>query len=276
MSRSRPRCGSRSATRGGDEWRAEGDGPALLGALLVAGRDQWLLPACVALSGRKNFANRAENASLLGVHATLAWSVDADAVYPDPFGTCHEARSDDDNACSSRSVRPFGWLCRHNGSAGALAKIGGLSCDADADKSDDDNACSSRSVRPFGWLWRHDGSTGALLKTGPLNCPRSPNVWPPLKYLYESPVNGFMLLSSARATLDAPSAKAVAITNCLFSDCGLRDMACTFKAAAVKRNGPGANDNVRFAQAPLAWTKKLCRRAIEHPRMAVPPFAPGS
>ena len=249
--------------------RAEPDGPALLRALLLAGRHHWLVPAGVPLSGWKNLANRAANVSLLGLHATLARSVDADAVYPDPFGICHEASVDDDNACSSRSVRPFGWLWRHNGSAGALAKVGGLSCDADADKSDDDNACSSCSVRPFGWLWCHDGSTGAVLKTGRLNRVDSPKVWPPLKYLYESPENGFMLLSSASATLDAPSASAVAITNCLFSECGLLDMACTFKAAAVKKNAPGANNNVRLVQAPLAWIRKFCRRAIEHPRMAV-------
>src|SRR5437867_895922 len=82
-------------------------------------------------------ANRAENVSLLGVCATLAWSVEIDAVFSDPFGSCHLARVDDENACSSRSVMPFGWLRRHDGSAGALAKTGGSSCPAAADNSDD-------------------------------------------------------------------------------------------------------------------------------------------
>jgi len=210
----------------------------------------------VPLSGWKNLANRAESVSLLRLCATSVWSVDAVAVFSHPLGSCHaEDSPDDDNAWSSRSVRPFGWLWRHDGSAGALAKTGGLSCDADADNPDDDNACSSRSVRPFGWLWRHDGSAGTLLKTGRLNRPNSPKVWPPLKYLYESPVNGFMLLSSASATLDAPSASAVATTNCLLSEYGLRDTACSFKAAAVKRNGPGANNNVRLLEAPSAWMR---------------------
>src|SRR5438128_2712446 len=240
--------------------------------LLLAGRHHWLVVACVPLSGWKNFDNRAENVSLLGVCATLVRSTDADAVFSDPFGRCHMANEDDDIACSSRSLRPFGWLWRHDGSAGALAKTGGLSCRADADRSDDDNACSSRSVRPFGWLWRHDGSTDALLKTGRLNCPRSPKVWPPLKYLYESPVNGFMLLSSASATLDAPSASAVAITNCLLSEYGLRDTACSFKAAAFKRNSPGANNNARLLQVPSAWIRQLCRRAIALLTMAIPPL----
>src|ERR1700674_5229628 len=78
---------------------------------------------------------------------------------------------------------------------------------------DDDNACSSRSVGPFGWLWRHHGTAGALLKTGRLNRPGFPKFRPPLKYLYESPVNGFMLLSSASAALEAPSAKVAATAN---------------------------------------------------------------
>src|SRR5258708_36686223 len=75
-----------------------------------------------------------------------------------------------------------------------------------------------------------------------------------------------MLLSSARATLDAPSASAVAITNCLFSECGLRDMAYSFKTAAIKRNGPGANNNVRLLQAALAWPRKFCQRTIAQSR----------
>lgn len=87
---------------------------------------------------------------------------------------------DDDNPCSSRSVRPCGWLWRHDGSAGALANTGGPSSHADADNPDDDNASSSPSLRPFGWLWRYDGVAGALLKTGRLNCPGFPKFWPPL------------------------------------------------------------------------------------------------
>src|ERR1700694_608117 len=102
--------------------------------------------------------------------------MEAVAVFADPFGSCHTARVDDPNAANSRSVRPYGWLWRDDGSAGALAKTGGLSCDSDADNPDDDNAASSRSVRPFGWLLRHDGSAGALLKTGRLNCPASPKL----------------------------------------------------------------------------------------------------
>src|SRR6266853_589687 len=116
--------------------------------------------------GWKNFANRAANVSLLGVHAPLERSMDAVAVFSDPFGACHTASVDDDNACSSGSVRPFGWLRRHDGSAGALANIGGLNSGADAANPDDDNACSSWSVRPFGWLCRQVGLTAALRGTG--------------------------------------------------------------------------------------------------------------
>src|SRR6202049_2069480 len=101
------------------------------------------MPAGVP-SGWKNLANRAANVCLLGVCATVASLVDVVAVFADPSGACHMASVDDDNACSSGSVKPFGWL------------------------------------------WRHDGAAGALLKTGRLRCP--------LKYLYESPVNGLMLL----------------------------------------------------------------------------------
>src|SRR5438034_1370378 len=43
-----------------------------------------------------------------------------------------------------------------------------------------------------------------------------------------------MLLSSARATLDAPSASAVAITTCLLSEYDLRDMACSSKLLLLK------------------------------------------
>ena len=92
--------------------------------------------------GWKNFANRAANVSLLGVCAPLERSMEAVAVFADPFGSCHVARVDDPNAANSRSVRPFGWLWRHDGSAGALAKTGGLTCDSDADNPDDDNAAS--------------------------------------------------------------------------------------------------------------------------------------
>src|SRR5438105_10845656 len=44
-----------------------------------------------------------------------------------------------------------------------------------------------------------------------------------------------MLLSSAKATLDAPSASAVVITTCLLTEYGLRDMACSSEVAAVSR-----------------------------------------
>src|SRR6266566_8560104 len=166
----------------------------------------------------------------------LLW---ADAALSDPFGDCHAANDDDANAASSRSVRPFGWVLRHDGSAGALAKTGGgSSCAADTDNPDDDNAASSRSVRPLGWSWRQAGTAGAALKTGRTNCPGAPRLLP-LKYLYESPVNGLMLLSSASATLDAPSASAVATINCLLSEYGLRDMACSFEVAAID-DGSGA------------------------------------
>ena len=93
-------------------------------------------------------------------------SMEAVAVFADPFGPCHTASVDADNACSSGSVRPFGWLWRHDGSAGALANIGGLNSGADAAKPDEDNACSSWSVRPFGWLCRQLGLAAALGGTG--------------------------------------------------------------------------------------------------------------
>ena len=125
MPRLRPRYGSRSAIRGGGGERAGRGGPALLHAVLPAGRYYWSVPACVPPSGRKNLANRAENVSLLGVYATSACLVDADAVLPDPLGSCHEASVDDDSASSSRSVRPFGWLWRHEGSY-SLAVAGGV------------------------------------------------------------------------------------------------------------------------------------------------------
>src|SRR6266404_8892410 len=145
MPRSRPEVRLRSATRGGS--RAGRDGPVLL----QAGRHHRLLLACVP--GWKNLANRAENVSLLGVCATLAWAVPADAMFSDPLAGCHLASVDDDSASRSRSDR----LWRSDGSAGARAKTGGLTCATDADKSDADKACSSRSVRPFGWLCRQVG-----------------------------------------------------------------------------------------------------------------------
>lgn len=154
----------------------------LLHALWQDGRYHHGVPAG-APAGWKNFANRAENVSLLGVCATIASLADAVAVVADLFGACHTASVDDDNSCSSRSVRPFGWLWRHDGSAGALANTGGLNSGADAANPDDDNACSSWSVRPFGWLCRHEGAAGALLTTGRLDCPGFPELVPPLKYL---------------------------------------------------------------------------------------------
>src|SRR5438445_9510585 len=48
-----------------------------------------------------------------------------------------------------------------------------------------------------------------------------------------------MLLSSARATLDAPSARAAATATCLLSEYGLRDMACSFKAVVEDGSGAG-------------------------------------
>src|SRR5258706_1324128 len=64
-----------------------------------------------------------------------------------------------------------------------------------------------------------------------------------------------MLLSSASATLHAPSVSAVAITNCLLSEYGLRDMAGSFTAVAVKRNDPGAYNNVTLLQVLSASTR---------------------
>ena len=93
MPRSRPRAQTSNATRGGGEKSDGRDGLVLL----QAGRHHWLVRVCV-LSGWKNLAIRIENVSLLGSCATLAWSVDADAVLPGPFGICHEASVDDDNA----------------------------------------------------------------------------------------------------------------------------------------------------------------------------------
>src|SRR5262249_39346026 len=61
-----------------------------------------------------------------------------------------------------------------------------------------------------------------------------------------------MLLSSASATLDAPSARAVATTSCLPSEDVLRNMTCSFKATAVRKNGPGANGNLTFPEALAA------------------------
>src|SRR5438034_2393864 len=46
--------------------------------------------------------------------------------------------------------------------------------------------------------------------------------------MYESPPNRLMLLSSAKATPDAPSASAAAAINCLLREYCLRDMACSF------------------------------------------------
>src|SRR5258708_35602639 len=64
-----------------------------------------------------------------------------------------------------------------------------------------------------------------------------------------------MLLSSASAALDAPSVSAVAITNCLLSEYGLRDMACSFTAVSVKRTDPGAYNNVPFLRVLSAWIR---------------------
>src|SRR5258706_594296 len=64
-----------------------------------------------------------------------------------------------------------------------------------------------------------------------------------------------MLLSSASATLDAPSMSDVAITNCLLSEYSLRDMACSFTAVAVKRNDPGAYNNVTLLRVLSAWIR---------------------
>jgi hypothetical protein len=58
-----------------------------------------LLPACEPLSGWKNLASRAENVSLLGFCATLAWSLDADAMLSGPFETCHLDAEEDASAC---------------------------------------------------------------------------------------------------------------------------------------------------------------------------------
>src|SRR5258706_9806527 len=158
MPRSRPEVRLRSATRGGS--RAGRDGPVLL----QAGRHHWLLLACVP--GWKNLANRAENVSLLGVCATSAWAGAAIALYPVPFGRCHMASEDDDKASISSSVRPFGWLWRHDGSAGALAKTGGLTCATNTGKSDAAKACRSPSVKAIGWLFRQVWLAPALRGTG--------------------------------------------------------------------------------------------------------------
>src|SRR6202030_251825 len=87
----RPRIRFRNATGGGGKKRAGRAGPVLLDALWQAGRCHHWVPAGAPL-GWKNFANRAANVSLLGVHASLARSMDAVAVFSDPFGACHTAR----------------------------------------------------------------------------------------------------------------------------------------------------------------------------------------
>ena len=63
---------------------------------------------CHYCPGWKNFANLAENVSLLGFCATLVWF--PDAAYTDPLGTSHLETEEADNASSSLSVRPFGWV----------------------------------------------------------------------------------------------------------------------------------------------------------------------
>src|ERR1700674_824881 len=54
----------------------------------------------------------------------------------------------------------------------------------------------------------------------------------------ESPLNGFMLLSSASATPDAPNASADATTSCLLSEKFVRDMVDSFKVCTAVKKMP--------------------------------------
>ena len=98
---SRPEHSLRSTMRGGGEKRAGRAGPPLLHALWHAGQCHQWVPAG-APSGWMNLASRAENVSLLGICATVALSMEAVAVFADPFGTCHMANEDADNAIQNR------------------------------------------------------------------------------------------------------------------------------------------------------------------------------
>jgi hypothetical protein len=82
-----------------------------------------------------------------------------------------------------------------------------------------------------------------------------------------------MLLSSARATPDVPSASAVATTNCLLSEYGLRNMACSFEVAAVE-NGSGARSKascIEASQALAAMPAMLHEYALPDGVSAVAP-----
>src|SRR6202163_3652409 len=73
-----------------------------------------------------------------------------------------------------------------------------------------------------------------------------PRFWPPLKWTNDSPVNGFMLLSSASAMPDTQSASAVAVTSCLVSKYWLPNMMHSLKLrSAVKKSALNEFRNIR-------------------------------
>src|SRR5258708_234539 len=84
-----------------------------------------------------------------------------------------------------------------------------------------------------------------------------------------------MLLSSASATPDVPSASAVATTNCLLSEYGLRDMACSLTAVAVKRNGPGADKRRDVCTGTVGVDKEVLPPSDRASRDGDSAFAPG-